>query len=178
MNISSFLSGNFLTHLDLPQPSQTWTISKAEQKLVGSDTKICLTFAEFPSKPLGCNKTNLKRIATMYGLDAAAWTGQQLLVYRSMTAYGGKSMYCVRLVGPQQQAIDDNDMPTQAVDLQSAPAAPVQQQPVPAAVQQTPVAVPAPAAPVAPVQQAPVAAPAQTPWKQDLANQQNSPPNA
>ncbi len=172
MDVTSFLTGNFLTHLDLPQPQQVWTIQQANQQLVGSDQKICVNFSEYPAKPLGCNKTNLKRIVSLYGLDASAWIGQQLLVYRSTTAYGGKSMQCVRVVGPQQQPLDDNDMPTQAVALQSAaPAAqPAVQQPVVAPVQQQAVAAPA---------QQPVAAPQANPWEADQgAVQQNSPPSA
>ena len=179
MNVSSFLSGNYLTHLDLPLPLQTWTISKADQQLVGTDQKICISFAEFPAKAIGLNKTNLKRIASLYGLDASAWVGQQLLVYRSTTAYGGQLTQCVRVVGPQQQPLDDNDMPTQAVALQSAaPAAqPAVQQPVVAPVQQQ--AVPAQQQPVAAPQQQPVAAPQATPWEADQAAlQQNSPPSA
>ena len=63
MDVSSFLGGNFLTHVDLPLPYQVWTIGKADQQLVGTDQKICLTFAEFPAKSLGLNKTNLRRVA-------------------------------------------------------------------------------------------------------------------
>jgi len=176
MNVSSFMSGNFLTHLDLPLPSQVWTISQADQQLVGTDTKVCLKFAEFAAKPLGCNKTNLKRIVSLYGLDASAWLGQQLLVYRTTTSYGGKLMQCVRVADPQQGPLDDNNMPTQAVALQTAAPAqapmPVQQQPV------TPQQAVEPASP----QQQPVAVPAQTaaaPWEADhAAIQQNSPPSA
>lgn len=78
MNVSSFLGGNYLTHTDLPLPLQTWTIGKVDQQLVGTDQKICITFGEFPTKPLGCNKTNLRRIVELYGLDGAAWSGKQL----------------------------------------------------------------------------------------------------
>jgi len=102
MNVSSFLSGNFLTHVDLPQSSQCWTISKTGQQLVGTDQKIVITFAEFPAKPLGLNKTNLGRIAKLNGFEADAWAGKQLQVYRSRTTYSGKVMPCVRVCSPQQ----------------------------------------------------------------------------
>ena len=64
MDISSFVSGNYLTHLDLPLPIQSWKISKVDQQLVGQDqkNKVCITFEEFPSKAFASNKTNLKRI--------------------------------------------------------------------------------------------------------------------
>jgi hypothetical protein len=168
MDVSSFLSGNFLTHLDLPLPLQVWTIQSAAPQLVGTDQKICISFAEFPAKPLGCNKTNLTRVAELYGTNADGWIGKQMQVYRSTTSYSSKVMRCIRLSRPGQAT------PDPACDAQGnvlppiapAPAAPLQQQPV-APVQQQPIAAP----------QQPIAAPVQTPWEQDLA-QQNNPPSA
>jgi hypothetical protein len=168
VDVTSFLSGNFLTHLDLPQPCQVWTIQSAAPQLVGTDQKICISFAEFPSKPLGCNKTNLTRVAELYGTQADAWAGRQVQVYRSTTSYSGKVMQCIRLCGPGQVTPEpvcdaqDNLIPPVA----PAPAAPVAVQ-QPFTVQQQPVAAP----------QHPVAAPSQTPWEQDL-TQQNNPPSA
>ena len=102
MDVSSFLGGNFLTHLDLPQPFQQWTIAKADQQLVGSDQKICLTFSEFPSKPLACNKTNLRVVAELYSTNAESWAGKQLLVYRTRTQFQGQPKLCVRVSNPHQ----------------------------------------------------------------------------
>ncbi|MEO2049631.1 MAG: hypothetical protein ABGX16_23990, partial [Pirellulales bacterium] len=139
MDVSSFLSGNYLTHLDLPLPLQAWTISKADQQLVGTDQKVCVTFAEYPAKAIGLNKTNLRRIVELYGLDGTAWTGKQLQVYRSTTTYSGKVMQCVRVCGPGQA------MPDPVCDAQGnvlPPVAPTQaateavQQPVAAPQQQ------------------------------------------
>ena len=178
MNVSSFLSGNFLTHLDLPLPLQTWKISKADQQLVGQDQKICISFAEFPAKALGLNKTNLRRIADLYGLDAAAWPEKQLQVYRSTTTYGGKVMQCVRVCGPQQAP------PDAICDAQGNFIPPTAPAPASQAVVQHPVAAPQQQAatvqqPVAAQQQQPVAAPQATPWEADQAAvQQNSPPSA
>jgi|GEM_PF-4055970 len=183
LNIAGFLSGKYLTHLDLPLPIQVWTISEADQQLVGTDKKICLTFAEFPDKPFGCNKTNLRRLADLYGLDAGAWPGKQLQVYRSTTTYGGKVMQCIRVCGPGQvtpEAVCDTqgavvhpNAIARTAPAQQPVAAPVQQQAAP--VQQQPVATPIQQPVEAPQPQQPVAA--QTPWEQDLANQQNSPPS-
>jgi len=110
MNVSSFLGGNFLTHLDLPLPYQRWTVSKVDQQLVGqgqsAEQKICIGFAEFQSKPLALNKTNLKRVAQLYSDEADSWIGRQLLVYRSTTSFQGESRLCVRLCGPQQPPPD------------------------------------------------------------------------
>ena len=161
MDVSSFMGGNFLTQLDLPQPSQAWTIAGVDQQLVGTDQKVCLTFAEFPAKPLGLNKTNLRRIAELYSTNAGNWNGKQLLVYRSTTTYSGATRLCVRVCGATQAPPDPicdqqgsavpYQMPQQAVPVQPV-AAPVQQ----------------PVAP--PTQQQPQAA---APWEP----QQNSPPD-
>jgi hypothetical protein len=167
MDVSKFLTGNFLTHLDLPLPNQPWTIGKADQQLVGSDQKICITFAEFPAKPLGCNKTNLRRIVELYGIHAEGWVGKQLQVYRSQTAYSGKLMQCVRVCGPQQLP-PDGVYDAQGIPI--PPASPAQAfATAPAPAQQQPVGVP---------QQQPVSASQAAPWEANhAATQQNSPPS-
>lgn len=166
MNISSFLSGKYLTQVDLPQPSQVWTIAEANQQLVGNDQKVCISFVEFPAKPLGLNKTNLRRIADLYGLDASSWSGKQLQVYRSQTTYSGKLMLCVRVCGPQEpppeSVCDDQGNPVPPAPVASMPARQqVNASPQPSAAAQ------------------PVAAPKPTPWEADQpAQQQSSPPSA
>ena len=128
MDISSFLSGRYLTHLDLPEPSQTWTIDRADQQLVGDDRKVCVAFAEFPAKALALNKTNLRRIADPYGVDATTWRGRQLLVYRSSTTFSGKVMPCVRVCVPGQpppEVVCDADGNSVIATTPSAPQKPV-----------------------------------------------------
>lgn len=163
MDISSFMSGNYLTHGDLSLPSQTWTITQANQQLVGDDQKICISFAEFPAKPFGLNKTNLRRIADLYGVDTSTWTGKQLQVYRSTTTYSGKVMQCIRVCGPQQtppEVVCDS----QGIAVPPAPPAALTSQ------QQPSVA--------APSQQEPATAAEKAPWEADhVAIQQNSPPS-
>ena len=156
MDVSSFMGGNFLTHLDLPQPYQVWSINTVDQQLVGqgktAEQKICVTFSEH-AKPLALNKTNLKRIAELYGTDANAWIGKQMLVYRSNTTFGNDTVLCVRVCGPAQAP------PDVICDAQGNAVA---YQPV--------VTAPAPAA-------QPVAAPTpqnSAPWDQD----DSSPPSA
>ena len=158
MDVSSFLGGNFLTHLDLPAPWLTWTVSQVQQQLVGTDQKICLIFAEFPAKPLACNKTNLARAAELYSTNANAWTGRPLLVYRSTTTFQGTSRLCVRVCGPQQAPPDPIcDQQGNAVPYQPQPLQPMALQPAP---QTAPVQPPA-GAPPSPV----------VPWETDAATE-------
>lgn len=104
MDVSKHLGGSFLSQTDLVQPYQLMSIRQVDERLVGppsnAEQKICLTFSG-QSKPLGLNRTNLKRIAELYGTDTDHWINQKLLVYRSTTSYGGKPMLCVRVCGPQ-----------------------------------------------------------------------------
>ena len=171
-DVSSFLGGSFLTHLDLPLPQQTWTIGKADEQLVGTDRKICLGFAEFPAKALGLNNTNLRRVADLYGTDGSNWIGKSLLVYRSACDYQGQRKLCVRVCGPQQSPPDPLcDPQGNPVLFQPAAGRPAQQPQVPL---QQPVATPQPvAAPQAAA--SPSTAPA--PWEADAA-QENNPPSA
>ena len=119
MNVSEFLSGNFLTHLDLPAPTQIWTVRDVQQQLVGTDQKICVHFNEH-QKPLGLNKTNLRTIADAHGLQSEAWIGKQSEVFKDRTTYQGRPTDCVRLRVPADTQPAAN----------SAPAAATQQPPV------------------------------------------------
>jgi hypothetical protein len=96
------MGGNFLTHLDLPAPSQIWTIRDVSKQLVGGvDTKVCVLFSEH-AKPLGLNKINLRTIAQAFGVDSNSWLGRQLEVHKDMTQFQGKTMPCVRVRIPMQ----------------------------------------------------------------------------
>ena len=77
MDITSFLGGQFLAHVDLPAPFQVWTIKDAKAQIVGTDNKVCVFFNEH-HKPLGLNKTNLKAIAQGYTVDSTQWIGRPL----------------------------------------------------------------------------------------------------
>lgn len=109
MDISGFMGGNFYSQVDLAAPAQVMTIDKVDQRLVGqgpqAEQKVCITTRE-SAKPLALNKTNLKRVAAMYGTDASQWVGKQLLFYRTTTDYAGKVTLCVRVCGPQQAPPD------------------------------------------------------------------------
>ena len=109
MDISGHLGGSFLANTDLPNPYQVWTISKVEEEWFGQGQstvgKICVTFSEH-QKPLAFNKTNLKRVASLYSTNSSDWIGKTLLVYLSTTTFGGETTLCVRVCGPQQAPPD------------------------------------------------------------------------
>ncbi len=102
MDVSSFMGGNFLTQLDLPAPSQVWSIRDVKQELVGTDQKIVVYFSEH-QKGLGLNKTNLRVIAQAYSTNAAAWNGKQLDLFKDQTQFQGSTVPCIRVRVPMQQ---------------------------------------------------------------------------
>ena len=112
LNVSGHIGGDFMTHKNLILPCQVLTIGAATEELVGAekDRKICIGFSEYPTKKLALNKTNLERIATLYGMNAEAWQGKPLQVYRSRTEYARKPMLCIRVCGlretPQEPVLD------------------------------------------------------------------------
>ena len=185
MDISSFLGGNFLTHLDLPAQTQIWHIKDVKQGLVGTDQKVCVWFHQH-AKPLGLNKTNLKVIAEAFGVQAAAWVGRSIEVFKSQCDYQGRLVDCIRLRVPPQAPPPPSQVPavvTPAPEPQMTAATGQTPQPVapPSAppVAQQPVAAPQQAAPdPAVVEQQPVAAPQpeqHAPWEQP--GNANSPPS-
>jgi len=105
VDISEHLCGRFLTERGLPKPWQVWTIDEVGLGDVGEEgekeTKVLITFQE-TTKPLGMNKTNLRRVAKLYGNEADAWKGKKLLVYRTMTQFGEDERLCVRVCGPEE----------------------------------------------------------------------------
>jgi len=178
MDVSSFLGGNFLTHLDLPAPVQTWTIAKVEQQMVGqganAEEKICVRFSEFPSKPLSLNKVNLRRIVRLYTTDATQWIGKQVLIYRSQTTYASDMVLCVRVNTPGVvPPLNERQLPEPILEKNGLPFVPQQsttaQVPIqPVAAPQDPAAIPQPsvqpvAPPMPPVAAAPQPGPAVQP---------------
>ena len=113
MDISGFLGGQYLTHVDLPAPSQVWTIKDAKAQMVGDDSKICVYFKEH-HKPLGLNKTNLNAVAEAYGVVTDHWTGQRLELIKSTTDFQGRTVPCVRVRTPPQA----NNVPVAAPPVQ------------------------------------------------------------
>jgi len=122
MDISQFLGGSFMTHLNLPLPVQTWTLNGAAQKIVDGSPSICVTFAEFPNKELKLNQTNMRRLAILCSNDTKLWTGKSTLVYRTDTTYQGKKLPCLRLNSPDVfPPIDEEGNPEQILNLDGTP---------------------------------------------------------
>lgn len=90
-NADDFLGGNYLKKEDIGQPTtvtvtNVWTeaVLNAERK------KLMISFREF-EKPLILNKTNIKRMARIFGTgDTAAWRGPVTLYVEAGVEYAGR----------------------------------------------------------------------------------------
>ncbi len=118
MNVADQLGGNYLTQFDLQLPQQVWQIAGATLQVVGqgasADEKVCVKFSEH-AKPLALNKTNLKRIADLYGTDTDGWIGKPLRLYRAQAQFQGDIVLCVRVCDPKkappEPVFDENGQP-------------------------------------------------------------------
>ena len=172
MDVGSFLSGSFLTHLDLPAPTQIWTIRDVKQQMVGTDTKICVYFNEH-QKALGLNKTNLRMIVDGYTCYSETWLGRPIELRKDRCDYQGRDVDCVRVTvphsggaDPQHNAVSTTQAPLPAQQHQPAPVPPATSAP-PSAVAAQPVA-------GAPVQPPPVQQPVASAQPQVQGGQQAS----
>ena len=48
-------------------------------------------------KPMVCNKTNAKTIASLYGRETERWIGQRVTLYATVTEMAGESKPCIRV---------------------------------------------------------------------------------
>jgi hypothetical protein len=77
---------------------RTLTMKSVMVETVGSEQvkKGVLFFEEF-DRGLVLNKTNSRQIAALYGSETKAWKGKRITVYRSETAFSGKTVGCLRV---------------------------------------------------------------------------------
>lgn len=85
MDSSSFTAGNFMGGdqlTDKEKDGLELTISDvtAEEMRSGTD-KLCLSFKEPARKPLLVNKTNARRLQSMYGHETDSWVGQKITLW-------------------------------------------------------------------------------------------------
>lgn len=77
---------------------RVFVISGVEVREVGSDRvrKGVVLFKDF-ERGFVLNKTNSRTIAALFGSDTKEWVGKRIALYRSETAFQGKTVPCVRV---------------------------------------------------------------------------------
>jgi len=105
MNVRSLFPSNFVAAEDLQGRDVTVQIARIVKEKVGRDQeeRPVLYFAGM-ARGMVLNKTNAKRIASLYGGETEAWLGQSITLYPSETEFGDETVPCVRVRNERPQA--------------------------------------------------------------------------
>ncbi len=71
--------------------------------------KIVLSFKN-KEKRLVLNKTNADVIADIYGDEEGAWVDREIIIYPTVTDFGGKTVPCLR-VRIESEVVDNSEVP-------------------------------------------------------------------
>ncbi len=93
-----FLGGNYLGKDDLDGPKVVTVEDVREEEVQGAQRrKLVVSFREF-EKPLILNKTNIKRLASIFKTgDTGLWRGQVLLYVDEQVEYAGARVGGIRV---------------------------------------------------------------------------------
>lgn len=93
-----FIGGNYLKKEDLRGAATVQIVDvRAEAVLNGERRKLVVEFQEF-EKPLILNKTNIKRLARIFGTgDTSAWRGPVTMYVEAGVEFAGRVVGGIRL---------------------------------------------------------------------------------
>jgi hypothetical protein len=104
---------NWLKCEDLSGKEHKVAISGIEVKKVEQDdkklNKLELAFTG-QQKALLLNKTNASVVAKAYGDDYTTWLGKEIIMYPTVTDFGGKTVDCIRLRVPLEMADTESSL--------------------------------------------------------------------
>lgn len=99
MNINSIYQSNsdYLKAQDIP-PGREVNVKVSNAEIIKMDDKdkIALSF-EGKEKRLVLNKTNAVAISHVYGEDALAWRGKDIILYSTKVDYAGQMVDAIRV---------------------------------------------------------------------------------
>lgn len=96
MDVNTVFSGDSLKAADLQGREIPVIISQIEMKKFDNGNKLVLRF-EGKKKTLVCNKTNAKRIASMYGSNTDQWVGNEITLYTDQVEFQGDLVDAIRV---------------------------------------------------------------------------------
>jgi hypothetical protein len=100
MNINDAFPSRFLKADDLQSREITVIVDRVIMEEVGQgenkETKPCIYFRG-KTKGVILNKTNATNIATAYGPDMDAWTGQPVILFPAWVDMQGKTVQAIRI---------------------------------------------------------------------------------
>ena len=113
-NADDFLGGNYLKKEDIDGPmTATLTDVWSEAVLNAGRKKLVVSFREF-EKPLILNKTNIKRLARIFGTgDTTAWRGPVTVYVEAGVEYAGRVVGGIRVRPAEAKSEPRGDAPEQ-----------------------------------------------------------------
>src|SRR6185437_11567590 len=96
MDVNTVFSGDSLKAADLQGHEIPVIIANVTMKKFDNGNKLVLTF-EGKKKTLVCNKTNAKRIASMYGANTDLWIGNEITLYTDQVEFQGDLVDAIRV---------------------------------------------------------------------------------
>ncbi len=101
MRVTELCPSPHLEALDLGDKigdEKTLTITSVEIREVGHERvkRGVVLFKEF-DRGFVLNKTNSRAIADLHGSNTTEWIGKRIVLYRSETAFQGKTVPCIRV---------------------------------------------------------------------------------
>jgi hypothetical protein len=97
-----FASQDTIRAADLDGKEYTVVIASVEQKSFDDGAKLVIGFQN-ARKKLVSNKTNSKRIATLYGDDTDGWIGKEVVLRGELVDFKGESVMAVRVQPPKSR---------------------------------------------------------------------------
>ena len=102
MDVNTVFSGDSLKAADLQGREIPVTISRVEMKKFDNGNKLVIHF-DGKKKTLVANKTNSKRIASMYGPNTDLWLGNSITLYCDQVEFQGDLIDAIRVKIIKQQ---------------------------------------------------------------------------
>jgi hypothetical protein len=96
MDVNTVFSGDSLKAADLQGREIPVTIANVAMKKFDNGNKLVLHF-EGKKKTLVCNKTNAKRISSMYGTNTDLWIGNEITLYTDQVEFQGDLVDAIRV---------------------------------------------------------------------------------
>lgn len=102
MRTSEMFPSKYVAEADLAGKPRTLIMRTIEFEEVGQqrDRKPVLYF-EKTQKGLVLNKTNTRKIESLYGTETEEWTGRPIELYPSETDFQGETVPCIRVRAPK-----------------------------------------------------------------------------
>jgi hypothetical protein len=100
-DIENLYPNKYLKPADLDGKEVTFTIASVTVEEIGNpkERRAVLSFVG-QMKRLVANKTNLTAISKLYGMKFAGMVGKSIVLYPTMTSFGGDLVPCIRIKAP------------------------------------------------------------------------------